>query len=209
MASFPGSVYNPSLKSAGQTIQAAWFNDPDAEIVAMQDGYRNATAPLNSSNSTVVALSVTGGSTFAVRPTMPPPHAARVALASTVTLGDGVSTVLTWTTGDFLTNSSMFSAPSSMLTPQSTGLWHATAQVAFSPASGGDRAVYLLDSSGTSIGRAQCHASSHASSPTVLNLSATKRFDALGGGIKVQVYQASASTLSVIIADSFFELRKL
>ncbi len=36
MASFPSSVYAPASKSAGQTIQASFFNDPDAEITAIE-----------------------------------------------------------------------------------------------------------------------------------------------------------------------------
>lgn len=76
MASFPNSVYSPATKSNGQTVQASFFNDPDAEIAAMQDGYLNGSARLNSSHSTVVALSVTGGSTFA----------SHVTLGSTATL---------------------------------------------------------------------------------------------------------------------------
>ena len=204
MPSFPDSVFAPANRSNGQTIDASHVNGVQDEIVAIEGGIINGTARVNSS-----VLNVTAGSTFAVRPVEPPPHAARVALASTVAVGDGVSTVVTWATGDYLTNSSMFSTPSSVITPQSTGIWQATAQVAFSANSTGDRAVHIIDSTGTLIGRMQTHASSHSASPTVLNVSATKRFDVLGGSMKVQVYQASASTLSVIIADSFFELRKL
>lgn len=65
MPSFPDSVWAPSAKSAGQTIQPAHVNDAQDEIVAIEGGYRNGTAPLNSSGSTLVTLSVTGGSTLA------------------------------------------------------------------------------------------------------------------------------------------------
>lgn len=65
MASFPTSVWAPATRNVGDTIGAAFFNDPDAEIVAIEDGYLNGKAPLNSSNSTLANLSVTGGSTFA------------------------------------------------------------------------------------------------------------------------------------------------
>jgi len=36
MASYPTTTYSPSAKSNGQTIQAAWFNDPDGEIAAIE-----------------------------------------------------------------------------------------------------------------------------------------------------------------------------
>lgn len=65
MASFPTSVFAPANRSNGQTIDASHMNGVQDEIVAIEDGYRNATAPLNSSNSTIVNLSVTGGSTLA------------------------------------------------------------------------------------------------------------------------------------------------
>jgi hypothetical protein len=65
VANFPTSIYTPASKSAGQTIDAAFFNDPDAEITAIEQGYLQGTAPLNSSASTLASLSVTGGSTVA------------------------------------------------------------------------------------------------------------------------------------------------
>jgi hypothetical protein len=65
MASFPGSVKTFAVRSNGQTIADTWFNDADDEITAIEDGLRNGTAPLNSSNSTFAALNVTGLSTFA------------------------------------------------------------------------------------------------------------------------------------------------
>ena len=65
MPSFPASVFAPTTKTAAQTIQAAHVNDVQDEIVAIEGGYRNATAPLNSSNSTLAALSVVGNSTLA------------------------------------------------------------------------------------------------------------------------------------------------
>ena len=65
MPSFPGSVFAPTARASGQTIQAAHVNDLQDEVVALEGGYLNATARLNSSNSTLATLSVTGGSTFA------------------------------------------------------------------------------------------------------------------------------------------------
>lgn len=64
MATFPGGVYSPATKSNGQTIDASHINDLQAEVTAIEGGYLNGTAPLNSSASTVAALSVAGGSTL-------------------------------------------------------------------------------------------------------------------------------------------------
>ncbi len=37
MASYPSGVYTPASKSAGNTITAAFFNDPDGEITALEN----------------------------------------------------------------------------------------------------------------------------------------------------------------------------
>ncbi len=64
MASFPGSVKTFTSKNSGDVIQAAHINDLQDEVNAIEAGYINGTAPLNSSRSTVVALSA-GASTLA------------------------------------------------------------------------------------------------------------------------------------------------
>jgi hypothetical protein len=64
MANYPGSVVSFATRSNGQTIADTWFNGLQDEVTAIEDGIRNGTAPLNSSNSTLAALSVTGGSSF-------------------------------------------------------------------------------------------------------------------------------------------------
>lgn len=65
MASFPDSIFSPASKNTGDTIQASHITDLDGEVVAIEQGFRSGTAPLNSSHSTLAALSVSGGSTFA------------------------------------------------------------------------------------------------------------------------------------------------
>lgn len=80
---YPNATYSPSPKTNGQTIQAAWFNDPDNEIVAIEDGLRTglqhgltvAVAGITQSASTgsnnfagpssMATLQVNGASTFA------------------------------------------------------------------------------------------------------------------------------------------------
>lgn len=64
MANFPTSVTTFANRSAGQAIASAHINSVQDEINAIEDGYLNGTARLNSSNSTVTNLSVAGGSTF-------------------------------------------------------------------------------------------------------------------------------------------------
>ena len=44
MATYPSGVYTPATKSNGQTIQAAWFNDPDGEIAAVENALLNGIA---------------------------------------------------------------------------------------------------------------------------------------------------------------------
>ena len=65
MADFPGSIFAPTTKNANDTIQPSHINALQDEVVAIETGYRQATAPLNSSGSTVTSLSVVGGSTLA------------------------------------------------------------------------------------------------------------------------------------------------
>ena len=64
MASFPGSVKSFASRSNGQSIDASHVNDLQDEVNALEDGYLNGTARLNSSNSTCTNLSVGGGSTL-------------------------------------------------------------------------------------------------------------------------------------------------
>lgn len=64
-ASYPTAVKSFTTKNAGDTIQPAHINDLQDEVVALESGLINGDAPLQSSNSTLAALTVTGGSTLA------------------------------------------------------------------------------------------------------------------------------------------------
>lgn len=71
MPSFPTSVkvFTTKLDGAGNNINAAHVNDIQDEVNAIEAGYLNATARLNSSAlsalaSTVASLNVSGASTF-------------------------------------------------------------------------------------------------------------------------------------------------
>ena len=63
MASYPGAVKTFTTKNTSDVIQAEHVNSLQDEVNAIEAGLLNATARLNSSHSTLVALSVTGGST--------------------------------------------------------------------------------------------------------------------------------------------------
>ena len=64
-ASYPGSVKTFATRATGQTIDPSHVNDLQDEVNAIEAGLLNGTAPLNSSRSTLVALSVSGNSTLA------------------------------------------------------------------------------------------------------------------------------------------------
>lgn len=65
MANFPNSVTTFATRSAGQKVASAHVNALQDEVNAIEDGYLNGTARLNSSHSTLAALSVIGNSTLA------------------------------------------------------------------------------------------------------------------------------------------------
>lgn len=65
MANFPNAVTSFTTKNPGDTIPSADWNVMGQEITAIEDGYLNGTARLNSSGSTLISVNVTGGSTLA------------------------------------------------------------------------------------------------------------------------------------------------
>lgn len=209
MPSFPTSVFAPSNKSAGQTIQAAHINDAQDEIVAIESGYRTGTAPLNSSGSTVTSLSVAGGSTFGSRPVMPPPDAVRVTLDDAAAIPAASTTPVSWTKQTFATNSSIHSTATDphRLTPQSTGIYWCHAGIEWQTRASTDYDIRLEDSSGTQIARVRYEGSSGLKGQ---NISGLKRFDSVSGSTQWVrlVVQVVGSTNSVS-TGSFFEMVKL
>lgn len=228
MAAFPNSVKSFTTKNAGDVIQSAHVNDAQDEINAIEAGYLNGTAPLNSSRATPAALSVAGGSTlatltvtgnstfggslsvaggstmfalqcgastFSVRPITPPPDIAVVFIDSTRTLGSSAASTIAFNAQSILTNSSMHStgANPERISPQSTGLYQISGQVALTAGDGG-RDLSVVDSSGTRI--ATETRSSGATAP-FLNVTGYKRFDAVGGYVTMLLTMSGASTLSV------------
>lgn len=236
MPSYPTSVFSPTSKSAGQVIQAAHVNDLQDEIVAIETGLTQGTAPLNSSNSTVGKLNVTGvstlggavtfgagvastvsfassvtflaGVTFTVAPNLGF-EAARVVSESTQSIATGTFTALTRLTAqDFITNSSMHSTAANVarLVPQSTGIFRATVQVRFTQNSSGSRVVLIRDSSGASL--ADSRTAALATTDAIVQATGTKRFDVTGGYLEAFAYQDTGSTLSLLAADTWFEMVK-
>jgi len=65
LASFPDSVKSFAARSNGQTIDASHVGDLQDEVNALESGYLNGTARLNSSASTLASLDVNGNSTLA------------------------------------------------------------------------------------------------------------------------------------------------
>lgn len=212
-ASYPTSVKTFATRSNGQTIDATHVNDLQDEVNAIEDGVINGTAHLQSSNSTLAALSVSGGSTlagtlqvssastFALRPTMPPPQEmVRVFTGSTLTLGSSGASTLTWDTLDWNTNSSVFSTATNpnRFTPQSTGVFMAVCQVTLSSASTASiRTIVIEDSSGVAVGTARALNPASPGEGTIHQAIAYKRFDVTGGFLSARLSLAGTSTLSV------------
>ena len=212
MPSFPTSVFAPTNKSNGQTIDASHVNDLQNEVVAIEGGYINGTAPLNSSGSTVGTLSVTGGSTFASRPLMPPPEAIRVT-DCTSALDQNTTNALTWPTQVYAINSSIHSTGTnpSRFTPQTTGVFVMDAGVQIVTGAANSTAWLQLeieDSSGTLIGRSNIQGFGGSVAP-IARIAASKRFDVVGGWLRIVGKQASGSSHSVFGSASWCDVRKL
>jgi hypothetical protein len=213
--SFPTSVFSPGTKSAGNVIQPSHVNDLQDEVVAIESGYLNGTAPLNSSNSTVANLQVTGGSTFAVRPTFTPPDAAKVFLVAPASLASSVASTVSFLAQSYLINSSVHSTTTNpeRLIPQSTGVYRFTAQCRVSqPSANNQVQLRIEDSSNAAIAAQDVTQLSAIGALATINVSGTKRFDAVGGYAKVvftNVAVASTVTLSSGIENTWFSMEKL
>ena len=124
MANYPTSVFSPSARSNGQVIDASHVNDLQGEVTAIEGGLLNGTARLNSSNSTLANLSVTGGSTLATLNVTGGSTFAAVVLGAS-TLGSlsvtGASTVTTLQAGASTLTSLSVSGASTLSQLEVTG----------------------------------------------------------------------------------------
>lgn len=201
---YPTSVFNPAVRSNGQTIDAAHVNDLQTEVTALE------TALLGTITHSV---NVTGASTFAVRPVTPPPDAVRVFLQSTAAVGSSAASTLVWESQSYLTNSSLHSTAANpeRLTPQSTGIYQVTAQITVAGAASATNTVQIAidDSSNESIAR---HNDAASTNPSVTyRATGYKRFDVLGGYVKLRWASGGLSThsLSSGTENTWFAMHKL
>lgn len=212
MADFPNGIYNPATKSNGQVIQASYFNDPDAEITAIETGYLTGTARLNSSHSTVAALSVSGGSTFAgnasfagdvtiagnlLTGTAP---AVRVRNSAGTAVANGASVGLSFDTQDFMTTAGMHSTSvnSSRLTVPSTGVYVIGAQVVWSAGStAGRRTLTILRDDADVVALTESRGSPNAADEMYQTVATMWYASVSTNSFVVRVAQTSGSTASM------------
>lgn len=218
---YPTSVSVFSAKNAGDVIQPAHVNDLQTEVSAIETGLLNglshsfaANAGLQSSNSTVNALSVSSLSTFAYRPTVPAPDAVRLSLAANSTHSN-TTRAISWTVQDFMTNSSLHSTTTnpSRITPQSTGLYqiHCGARSNNAQAASTFQFdLYVEDSSGTRIALDNFQQAVNVGQTTpAVHAFGLKRFDSLAATPYVRAVIQCSVADEVNSADAFFELWKL
>jgi hypothetical protein len=205
-ASYPTSVKSFTTKSAGQTIQPAWFNDLQDEVAAIEGGLLNGTAPLNSSNSTVANLSVPGASTFTGNVTMSGTLTVATIVSTSITGGSVTSYVRAQaaTTGQFSTSktalvyddrlvdlSSEYDSTTGTFTPKSSGYYQIDAHAAVLSADLNYLGVLvnstIVAQSRHSQGAGNIWGTHHIT--TVLNLSSGAT-----GAVTVQLWQDTTST---------------
>ena len=212
MASFPTSPHTFTNFSNGALSDAAQVTDIYGEVEAIEAGLLNGTARLNSSNSTVANLSVTGGSTFATRPVFTPPNCARVFLQNAYDCGSSAVSTLTFVAEDFVVNSSIHSTTTNpeRLTPQTTGVYEFKAQFTMAgvPSARSHVRVAIRDSSLTVL------ALQGGESTSALSLSASglKRFDVTGGYVIVtadNISGGSTMSISTGVGLTWFSMVKL
>lgn len=220
MANFPNSVTSFPTRSAGQTITASFFNDPQDEIAAIEDGYLNGTARLNSSNSTVANLSVTGGSTFAtlsitggstfgaLSVTGNSTIAGTVAFtgqpccacvhSSSQVISTGAEVAVTFDTELFDIGGvhSTSSNPTQFKFPTS-GVYYMQGAVQFNAASAGDRYCYWRINGSSAVGTSVEDAAEGSSAFTGLQAWGVYQAASSGEYVELMVFTANAGNLNV------------
>lgn len=146
MASYPGSIYNPTPILTGDQGQPSQVNDAYAELTAIETAL--ITGPIQLPNSSLTALSVsggstlttlnvTGGSTFAnvtITGTIDLPRTpmCKVSLSANVAIpsGGGAFTGLSWDTESYDSDGMHSTVTnSSRIALNSSGLWAITTQI--------------------------------------------------------------------------------
>ena len=209
---YPTGVFNPATRSNGQTIDAGHVNDLQTEVTAIETALLGTIGhSMNVSGaSTLTTLSVSGGSTFAVRPVMPPPALVKVTVASSVTIASSALSTIAWTVQAIVTNSSLHESTTNptRLTPDSTGVWEVVAQLGTNSPSSGMRAVKIQDSSGSQYAATRI---TNSTQNLRLQAVALKNFDVTGGYFTIVFETDAGSTHSLEpgIAETWASLRKL
>ena len=207
MPSYPTSVWVPTTKATGDTLQAAHVNDAQDEIVAIEGGIRNGTAPVNSSNSTVANLSVTGGSTFAGAVVMPRRPSVEVTHSTIQGIANDAHTVLSWDTESYDSTALHSTATNpSRITLTSSGLWSLGASIDWNQNSSGFRTMRLLLNGTTLLNVATQNASTATAGGQTLT--AQRQTASTTDYVEVQGYQNSGSTASISSGGGNFGMSK-
>ena len=221
-ASYPSAVKTFAARSNGGVIDASHVNDLQDEVNAIEAGLLNGTAPLNSSKSTLVSLSVTGASTLAGTvnvtgnstftgtvnftgtvtgvATNNPPRV-RASMSSTQNVSSNTWTGLTWNTNVYdSTGMHSTTTNSSRITfVGSTGIYHIGAQVTLSTVVSGASFLRIMVNDSSEALSVKADGSNSTNCP--MNLSGDLRVADTTDYITVQVRLAT-STGSVLAESS-------
>jgi len=140
--SFPSAVKAFATRNAGDTIQPSDVNDLQDEVNAIEAGYLNGTANLNSSGSTVASLSVSGGSTFAGLVTGAAQPRCVAFNSGAQSVNSGAATALTFDSEDVNVGNLHSTAANSsrvLIPAGSSGFYWIIGQAAFTANSSGTR----------------------------------------------------------------------
>lgn len=202
MASYPTSVKAFTTKNTGDVIQASHMNDVQDEVAALEGGITQGTAHLQSSNSTVANLNVSGkstlvdglvlggNSTFLLRPQMPA-EMAHVFLDAIQDFGSSAVSTVLFKSQNYLYNAAMHSTAGAGLYPFSTGMHRFSAQVSIAGVLTSTQYVQvdILDSSNANIGIERRDVSSTSIQGLTVRVEGFKyvnNLDGLGAGASTQ-----------------------
>lgn len=222
MPSFPDSIFSPASKNTGNTIQAAHISDLDSEVVAIEQGLRNGTAPLNSSNSTFVSLSAgnstlgnlsvsshstfAGSVTFSSMVTLSAQPRVHLRHASTLSVATATQIAPNWDT-EVYDVGGLHAVNSSAVVLTASGTYRLLAHGDFAASSAGVRLIYFYKN-GAELIRTQ-QGPSHSGDATSVQLSYESTF-AAGDALVTYFYQNSGSTLSIgVVNNPFFVVSRV
>lgn len=199
---YPTSVFNPSARSNGQTIDASHVNDVQNELNALETALLGTiTHSLNVSGASTLATVQAGASTFAELFVTKPPPSAVVAAEALTQLANNVSAVLSFSSQVAVYPASMHSttANSSRLTAPSSGVYLVNAAVSWSAGStAGVRAIYILRNDTTVIAEDRRMAERTAANALGHTLTVMRPLDA-NDYVTMRLIQDSGSTGSASV----------